>query len=386
MSNIFPRLLESEALRLAGRFPIIGIVGPRQVGKTTLAKQLAAQLPKPTQYFDLEYPENWAALQEPVRLLERLEDHTVILDEVQRLPGIFTTLRALTDKRREPGRFILLGSASPELIQHSSETLAGRIAYLEMQPFALPELPPMVAWETLWLRGGFPESLFAPDERDSLDWRQSFVRSYVERDFPMLGLKADSVLLRRLWTMLAHLNGQMLNKESLTNAIGLNNATLNRYLDYFESAYLMQRLMPFATNLGKRLVKTPKIYLRDTGILHSLLNIQNYPALLGNPALGASWETFVLQQLLPLLPAGWEAFFYRTHEGAEVDFVLTNGGKPEILLECKVNTTPAASKGFYEVAADLNTVKNFIVSPVQLPFPGKNGVEIISPKQFLEIF
>lgn len=193
-----------------------------------------------------------------------------------------------------------MGSASPELIQHSSETLAGRIAYLELRPFALPELPPTVVWEDLWLRGGFPESLFSPEERDSLEWRHNFIRNYEERDFPMLGLKADSILLRRLWTMLAHLNGQLLNKEALTSAIGLNNG----YLDYFESAYLVQRLMPFATNLGKRLVKTPKIYLCDTGILHSLLNIQTYPALLGNPALGASWEAFVLQQLLPLLPTG----------------------------------------------------------------------------------
>lgn len=386
MHPIEPRHLESNALHLAARFPVVGIVGPRQVGKTTLAKRIASQLPKPVRYFDLEYPEDRAAMQEPTRLLERMEHETVIIDEVQLAPGLFPVLRALIDRNRIPGRFILLGSASPALIQHSSETLAGRIAYLELQPFAFSELPATTDWQDHWLRGGFPDSVFAEDDQDSFDWRQNFVRTYLERDLPLLGLQADPVLLRKLWTMLAHLNAQMLNMDSLSASLAINSATLKRYLNFFESAYLVARLQPYTTNVGKRLVKTPKIFLRDTGILHYLLNIREYPNLLGNPALGASWEAYVLQQVMFHLPSGFDLFFYRTHEGAEADIVITKGGFPEILLEVKFSTSPTVSKGFFNCQMDLKTNKNYIVAPINNPFPGKNGIEVIGLKEIPGIF
>jgi len=375
--KVFPRATEPEVLKLCSRFPIVGIVGPRQVGKTTLAKQLTEKLPKPALYLDLEYPEDFTALQNPAAFLERHTDRTVIIDEVQRMPGLFPVLRALVDRQREPGRFILLGSASPHLIQQSSESLAGRIAYLELAPFAFSELPPEVLLETHWFRGGFPESLYAADEAESLDWRRNFVQTYLERDLPMIGLKADPLLLGRLWTMLAHLNGNLINKSTLTNSLGIHVATLQRYVDFFESAYLIRMLQPFIPRITKRLVKSPKVYLRDTGILHHLLNIRSFEALHGNPLLGASWEAYVLNQIAFHLPAGFDMFFYRTQDGTEADVVLTNGGIPEILVEVKYSSTPSVSKGFHIAQQDLGTVKNFVICPIKSGFPLKNGAEAI---------
>jgi hypothetical protein len=386
MEKYIQRQVESEVIRLASKFPAIGIVGPRQIGKTTLARHVSSQLTKNSSYFDLEYPEDWAALQEPVRLLERMQDEVVIIDEVQRMPTLFPVLRALIDRHRVPGRFILLGSASPELIRQSSESLAGRIVYLELTPFALSELPNGINWETHWLRGGFPESLLASDDQSSSEWRISFIRSYLERDLQLLGLNADPVLLRRLWTMLAHLNGQLLNKQTLSGSLGISTSIVGRYIDFFESAFLITRLQPFVPNLGKRLVKSPKVYIKDTGILHQLLNIQSFQGLLSHPGLGASWESYVLHQISAHLPFGYEMYFYRTHEGAEADMVITNGGVPEMLVEVKFSTTPQVSKGFFNVQADLGVKSLYLIAPVTRSFPGKNGIEVIGVQDIPNMF
>jgi predicted AAA+ superfamily ATPase len=385
-TNIYTRAAESTVFRLCQRFPVVGIVGPRQVGKTTLARRIAEQLPKTVLYLDMEYPEDHAALQNPTALLERHADQTVIIDEVQRMPGLFPVLRALVDRKREPGRFILLGSASPQLIQQSSESLAGRIAYHEMAPFAFTELPEEVPMETHWLRGGFPESLFDVDETGSLEWRRQFVKTYLERDLPLIGLNADPLLLGRLWTMLAHVNGNLINKSTLTNSLGIHTATLQRYMNFFESAYLIRTLQPFIPRITKRLVKSPKVYLRDTGILHYLLNIRTFKSLLGNPLLGASWEAYVLNQIAFHLPDGYEMFFYRTHEGTEADIVLTNGGIPEILVEIKYSNTPSVSKGFYIAQEDLGTSKNYVLCPIKSAFPLKKDVEAIGLSDIPSIF
>jgi hypothetical protein len=384
--HLLPRHTAADVLRLARSFPAVAVVGPRQVGKTTLAKQLLNQLPQPGRYFDLEYPEHWAAFQEPVRLLERLAGECVVIDEVQRLPGLFPVLRSLIDQDRRPGRMILLGSASPDLIQQSSETLAGRIAYVELQPFAYAELPQTAAWQDYWVRGGFPGSWLAGSLQESADWRRAFIRSYLERDLPLLGLKADPLLLNRLWTMLAHLNGQLLNKEKLSGSLGIHAATLRKYLDFFESAYLIRRLQPYYGNAGKRLVKSPKVYIRDTGILLQLLGVSDFTSLMSHPGLGSAWEALVIQQLAFHLPPGWELCFYRTHDGAEADLVVMRGGTPQMLLEMKFSSAPSVSRGFYQIRDTLKTETNLVVAPVGMPFPAKDGVEVVGLKQLPELF
>lgn len=377
MDQIIPRAAETEVLRLIHQFPAVAIVGPRQVGKTTLVKSIAARLAKPMRYLDLEYPADLAALAQPAAFLERYTEETIILDEVQRLPGLFPILRSLIDRRREPGRFLLLGSASPELIQQSSESLAGRIAFLELMPFALSEVKPPFPMETHWLRGGFPNALLVADEQASLDWRRNFIQTYLERDFRLLGLQADPTLLARLWTMLAHLNGNLLNKETLVRSLGIQSATLTKYLHLFEAAFQIHTLFPFIPNVPKRLVKSPKIYFCDTGLLHYLLNIRDWQGLLGHPALGASWEAYVINQVAFHLPDGWEMFFYRTHDGSEVDLVLASGGVARVAVEIKFNQMPTVSRGFITVQQDLKTERAFVICPIQTAFPLKNGAEAI---------
>jgi hypothetical protein len=275
MRTYIPRTAESEILHLASTFPAVVIVGPRQVGKTSLAKNIIGRLQRPSLYLDLELPEDFGKLQNPALFLGPLGEQTVIIDEVQRQPALFPVLRALIDRRREPGRFILLGSASPELIRDSSESLAGRVAYFELPPLTFQEASKVVDYQTHWLRGGFPESLLADDERASLDWRENFIQTYLERDLPMLGLRADPMLVRHLWTMLAHLSGNLLNLESLGGSLGITAPTVRRYVDFLEASYLIRRLQPWFANVSKRLVKSPKVYIRDTGVLHALLNISS---------------------------------------------------------------------------------------------------------------
>jgi len=382
----FPRIAEQALLRMISTHPALVLVGPRQVGKTSLAKRLATKLTKPVVYFDLENPDDYHQLANPTLLLGPLQEHTVVLDEVQRVPALFPLLRSLIDQNRQPGRFVLLGSASPELIRDTSESLAGRVAYFELQPFSLPELPASVDYRQHWLRGGFPESLLAIDDIHSLDWRENFIRSYLERDLPLLGLRADPMLIRRLWSMLAHLNGQPANLAILANSLDISAPTVRRYLDFLESAFLIRQLQPWFSNTKKRLVKTPKIYLRDTGLLHALLRIENHGLLQSHPALGTSWEAYIVQQIAARLPARADMFFYRTHDGTEVDLVITRSGIPQTILEIKYSTTPKPSKGFFIAQKDLATERNFIICPVPRGYPITEQVAVLSHYELDKIF
>lgn len=386
MQNFIARQLAPEVIRLAQYFPAVGILGPRQVGKTTLARMVTANWSKPTLFLDLEDPEHFASLRQPQIFLERFADHTVVLDEVQRLPELFPVLRVLIDHQRTPGRFILLGSASPDLLRLSAETLARRIACLELHPLNFGEISNQFSFENHWLRGGFPGSLLAPDDQFSMDWRKNFVRTYLERDLKQLGIIANPVLLGRFWTMLAHLSGGLVNREKLSSALGLSQPTVQKYLQLFEASFLVRTVEPFIPNVSKRLVKTPKIYLRDTGILHYLMAVPSWQALLGHPNLGSFWETYVVNQVAAVLPSGYEMYFYRTHSGAEADLVLARGGVPEILLEIKFSSSPTLSKGFHISRGDLKTSRHFVVCPIRNPFPISADVEAIGLGQLQSIF
>jgi hypothetical protein len=384
--NYIQRNAQSDILRLTQYFPAVAIVGPRQVGKTSLAKHLGVQLQKPVVYFDLEDPEDQVKFTNPRLILDPLASHTVILDEIQKLPGLFPVLRSIIDRDRQPGRFILLGSASPELIRDASETLAGRIAYHELTPFLFSEVSVLSDLRDHFFRGGFPGSLLAPDDLLAGLWRKNFINTYLERDLPMLGLQAEPMLTARLWRMVAHISGNMLNMEAIASGLGIGTTSVRRYLDFFESAYLIRRLQPFSANLKKRLVRTPKIYIRDTGILHQLLGIQSFIDLTGHPVVGASWETYVLEEIAGQLPDWAELFYYRTHDGTEADIVLARGGVPEILIEAKFSTAPKMTKSMHLAMADLATKHNFIICPIDSGFSIAENVRVIGPGSIHQIF
>lgn len=377
MTKYIHRRAETAILDLVSFFPAVAIVGPRQVGKTSLAKHIAGQLQYPSLYIDLEIPEERALLSEPTLFLEQHRDKTVILDEVQRLPDLFPVLRGLIDRERRPGRFILLGSASPELIRDTSESLAGRIAYFELTPFLHEEIAALSDYRTHWLRGGFPESLLAVNNHRSAQWRQYFIQTYLERDLPLLGLRADPIVVGKLWSMVAHNHAQLLNMEALAKSLGLAANTIRRYLDFLESAYLIRRIQPYYANIGKRLVKTPKVYIRDSGILHTLLGVPDFDRLQRHLSLGASWEGYVLQEVAGMLPQEDKLFFYRTADGTEADVVVVRGGEPIILLEIKHSATPIPSKGFYIAQQDLGTKKNYVVYPLERDYPLSNDTQVV---------
>jgi uncharacterized protein len=380
------RKSEQQVREMLAYFPAVAIVGPRQVGKTSLAKHLTNLLERPVVYFDLEDPDDRAKFANPRLLLDPLAAHTVILDEIQRLPDLFPTLRGIIDRDRQPGRFVLLGSASPNLIRSASETLAGRIAYCDLTPFLYPEISHLVSWSTHLFRGGFHGSLLAPSETLAQVWRKNFISTYLERDLPMLGLQAEPTLTGKLWRMVAHLSGSVLNMETISSGLGISSSTVRRYLDFFESAYLIRRLPAYAPNLRKRLIRSPKIYLRDSGILHQLLGIQSFTDLSGHPIVGSSWEMYVIEQIAGQLPDWAETCYYRTHDGTEADLVLTRGGVAEILIEIKFSTAPTITKSLHIAMADLETRYNFIVCPIEKGFPLSENVRVIGLQEIHQIF
>lgn len=386
MEKYHTRFAEKRILQLTSYFPAVAVVGPRQVGKTSLVQAIRAQLDKPSIYLDLENPDDLARLNNPSLFLGPLADQTVILDEVQKLPALFPQLRGIIDQKRQAGRFILLGSASPDLIRDTSESLAGRIAYHELKPFLFGEVQKLTDYRTHWFRGGFPDSLLAPSDELSRLWRQNFIQTYLERDLPLLGLRADPIVTGKLWRMAAHLSGNLLNMESLSGSLGIHGTTVRRYLDFMESAYLIRRLPPYFANLKKRLVKSPKMYIRDTGILHQLLGISSFFDLSGHPLLGASWETYVIEQMAAILPDWAELYFYRTHEGTEADLLITRGGKPHILIEIKYSSTPKPSRGFHIARSDLNPKKQFLVCPIEKGFPYSEAIKVLGYLELEAIF
>lgn len=353
--------------------PAIGLLGPRQVGKTTLALEIGKR--RPSIYLDLESDSDLAKIAEPELYLADHANELVILDEIQRVPDLFRNLRGLIDRGRrtgrKTGRFLLLGSASLDLIKQSGESLAGRINYHELNPIQPIEAPKKT--DMLWLRGGFPESLLAHDDKTSLKWRLNFIRTYLERDIPKLGPRIPAETLRRFWTMLAHRQMSLLNAAELARNLGVDGKTVASYLDLLVDLMLVRRLPPWHGNGGKRLVKSPKVLIRDSGIAHALLMIQDREALLSHPIVGASWEAFVTESLLAVAPEGSEAFFYRTSAGAEIDLVITLPGRRIWAIEIKRSLSPSVTKGFHLACEDIKPQKRFVVYPGEETYPlGEN--------------
>ena len=369
--------LVEQALR---RQAAVALIGPRQVGKTTLAYALADV--RPAIYLDLESLADRHKLSDPELFLSQYEDRLVILDEIHRVPELFASLRGLIDQGRRKGkrngRFLMLGSASIDLLRQSSESLAGRIEYVEMNPLDLLEVG-ADKLNTLWLRGGFPDSFLAANDRDSLSLRQNFIRTYLERDVPQFGFRIAAETVERLWTMLAHQQGALLNVSQLAGSLGVSAPSTSHYLDLLVDLLLVRRLQPYHANVGKRLVKSPRVYIRDSGLVHALLRIADLDTLMGHPVLGASWEGFVIENLLAVAPHPIQASFYRTAAGAEMDLVLEFGGQHGLwAIEIKRNLAPTSSKGFYHARQDLQPQRTFIVYPGQDRYPLSEGVEIIS--------
>lgn len=367
-------------------FPVIGIVGPRQVGKTTISKILIKELQQETLYLDLEDPQDQAKITNPNLFFERNQDKCIILDEVQRAPDLFPVLRSMIDKNRVPGRFILLGSASPELIRDSSESLAGRIAYEELTPFNLLEIINTKSIIEHWIYGGFPDSVLAPNKKVQQTWMRNFIQTYIERDLPMLGLSADRGTIRKLWTMIAHMHGSLLNMSNLAKSLELTSPTIKNYLSFLEEAFLIRQLPTYTTNLKKRLVKAPKVYVRDSGILHFLLGINSIDELEGMPIIGNSWEGYVIEQICQITQNELEPHFYRTHEGAEIDLVLLKAGKPIFAIEIKYTSAPKLSRGNTQAFRDINAKENFIVTPNSDDYHLTEDIKVCSLDSFLKLF
>lgn len=381
---MYPRSLLAAIAKDLETVPAVVLCGPRQVGKTTIVRQLAATNPDKYLYLDLELPSDRIKLSEPELFLNDYKETTVVLDEVQFLPDLFLVLRSLIDKDRRPGRFLLLGSASPLLLQKSSESLAGRMRYRELFPFTLTEISHSNL-NALWFKGGFPEAFLSSQDSDAMDWYANFIRSYATRDMALLGLAMPPVQIERLLQMLAHMHGTLVNYSNLSRSLGVSQPTITNALYYLEEAMLIRTLKPWHNNFGKRLVKTPKVYFRDSGMLHYLLGINSYSRLLGHPQAGNSWEGFVIQQILSVLPAGIQTYFYRTAAGTELDLLLVRGDKVMVGMEIKMSTAPQLTRGNTEAINDIKPVHQVVISPVNGSFPLKEKWIVYGIERFIEV-
>jgi predicted AAA+ superfamily ATPase len=374
------RHAQTELRRLLEQFPAVAILGPRQIGKTTLAQQIAARTKPSPVYLDLENPIDLAKLDDPGQYLQTHTDRLIILDEIQRIPGLFQVLRGVIDRRRQAGQqagqFLMLGSASRDLLKQSSESLAGRIAYKELTGLTVFEIN-RTNQETLWLRGVFPDSFLARDESASMRWRMNFISTYLERDVPQLGPRIPAVTLRRLWTMLAHNQGEQVNLSKLASGLDVSVPTVTRYIELLEDLLLVRTLRPWAGNIKKRLVKAPKVYIRDSGIAHALLHLTTRDDVLGHPVAGASWEGFALENILSVLPEGATSWFYRTAVGAEIDLVIEQGVRQRVAIEIKRSLAPSVSKGFHVGCEDITATRRYIVYPGTEQYPVSNGVIVV---------
>ena len=388
------RLLEQEVLKALAVNPVVALLGPRQSGKTTLALQIADMAHgKEVTYLDLEKDSHLARLAEPEDYLQQFAGKLLIIDEVQRKPDLFRLMRSLIDERRrageQAGHFLVLGSASRDLIQHSTESLAGRIRYLELGPFSISEIShnreagqlpvssptasaPSISGisqardadiDRLWLRGGFPGSYLAGDDNESWNWRTDFIATYIERDIPVMGPRVPAVRMKRFWNMLAHWHGQQVNLSSLAKSLEVDQKTVRSYLEVMVDFYMVRRLPPWSGNSRKRLVKSPKVYIRDTGLLHRLLNIPDQETLLGHPLSGASWEGLVIETIIASLPDRWRHSYYRSASQTEIDLVLEGPGQQTLAVEVKRSSAPKLSKGFHLASEDIEATGKFVVYP-----------------------
>jgi uncharacterized protein len=372
-----------KLLRLMQQFPAVGLLGPRQAGKTTLAFAQKEFYPNAL-YLDLELPSAQRQLDDPEAFLMAHAQQLVILDEVQRMPDLFSILRGVIDQRRRmnqpSGQFLLLGSATGVLLQQSSESLAGRIAYVELPALQASEIfgtqASVADLNTLWVRGGFPLSWLAASDADSMTWREVFITTYLEKDIPALGPRIPATTLRRLWTMLAHHQGELLDQSKLASALAISGQTVSRYIDLLCDLMLVRRLPAWHGNVGKRLIRSPKVYVRDSGLVHALLGLPHLDAVLGHPVAGSSWEGFVVEQLVNAAPNA-QASFYRTSNGAEVDLVLTFRNQQTWVIEIKRSSAPTVSRGFHQAAVDLGAARKLLVAPVEQTYPMKEHIEVV---------
>ncbi len=375
------RKIQSEVSHLLAESSAVGLLGPRQVGKTTLAEAIASEIQPPPIYLNLESPADLAKLNDPEAYFALHTNELIILDEIQRIPELFAILRGVIDKRRrqgfKTGQFLILGSASLDLLKQSSESLAGRIAYQELTGFTPLEINNLADQDKLWLRGGFPDSFLAPTDLASLRWRLNFISTYLERDVPQFGPRIPATTLRTLWTMLAHNQGGQLNTAQLGTNLDLSAPTVKRYIDLLVDLLLVRTLRPWSGNVGKRLVKASKVYIRDSGLTHALLNLTSLDDVLGHPVVGASWEGFVMENLLASLPIGMTPWFYRTAAGAEIDLVIERNVKHRYAIEIKRSSAPTVSKGFYAGCSDIGATKRFVVYPGTERYPMANDITVI---------
>lgn len=380
------RNLEQKTEYSLRYYPIVAILGPRQCGKSTLANEIISKK-KDKLILDLEKQSDLIQLQEAELFLELHKNKLICLDEIQRRADLFPVLRAFVDEQKRNGILLILGSASPDLLRQSSESLAGRILYLELSPFLLSEL---MASDKIrgfnikkhWLRGGFPRAYLAENDELAFEWLNNFIRTFLERDIPQLGFNLSSQTLYRFWRMLSHLHGQSLNKSKLGDSMGLSHTTIRNYIDLLVNTFIIRLLEPYEANVKKRLVKSPKMYFRDSGILHTLHSIYSYEDLFAHPVIGTSWEGYVIENMIAEMP-GWDATYYRTSRGSEIDLILKKSDRI-IAIECKVSSAPGFTKEYWQALEDINPEKSFIIAPVKNPYYLKDSVMVCNPEYFLE--
>ena len=373
--------------------PVIALIGPRQVGKTTLALDVSKKLDKPVTYIDLESDADFHKLTDAETYLKRFSGQLLIIDEVQRKPDLFRLLRVIVDERKRngerTGHFLLLGSASKDLLQRSSESLAGRIRYMELTPFTITEINDAEKdgfhLERLWLRGGFPDSYLAPTEEESREWRRDFLATYVERDIPNMGIGVSANQLKRFWKMLAHYHGNQINLSEFGRSLEVSHTTIRNYLDLLTDFYMVRQLTPWSGNVKKRLVKTPKIYIRDSGILHSLIQLPTVEAIFSHPVIGSSWEGFVIENIINQLGNSWDYSYYRTATQAEIDLVLHTPDNEIWAVEIKRTAAPKLTRGFYEACKDVKATHKWVISANKDRYPLPHEVEVIGLLDFLRL-
>ncbi|MFC3417153.1 ATP-binding protein [Algoriphagus hitonicola] len=388
------RTLENRLKQALKSMPVVVILGPRQVGKTTLALEFAKPLlEKPVHYLDLELDSDLAKLDDPESYLRRFNNQLLVIDEVQRKADLFRIIRSLVDIRKrngeKAGHFLLLGSVSKDLLQQSSETLAGRIRYLELTPFAFQELyqEEQLGFnpEKLWFRGGFPDSYLAESDQESWNWRHDFITTYVEKDIPLFGPQVSATRMKRFWTMLAHFHGQQANLSDIGKSLEVSHTTARTYLDTLQDFFMIRKLQPWAGNTKKRLVKSPKIYIRDSGLLHNLLSIHSFDQLLGHPILGTSWEGFVVENILNSISNQWTASYYRSSNQTEIDLILEKGHREVWAIEIKRSIAPSLSAGFHKACEDIGATRKMVIYSGTERFQITGMTEVIGLKDFLAL-